>query len=588
MKSLNIFIIEILYLLGKDKKIVLKLLISFILLSIFELIGISLIVPYISIIANPSLLNPIFLIKVQSLFHTKDINQLYLILGCILLLVFFLKSVSSILINKSILTFVEKKQLELRSKILTAYQNLDYTEYLNRNSSEYIQVIQSQVATFSNNVLLSSLKMLSEGILVSVILILLAISNGKVLLLLTIIFIFFIFFYDYFFKNKINYYGKQASVAGKKMIQGIQESLEGFKEIKILGKEKFFHEKMVNGAKELSENGVKSQLINTSPRYMMEFVIVFFVVLVVSLNILFNKNVVEIVSTLGLFGVASLRLMPSINLLSNSLSQIRFGRDATKKLYLELLKIEQYHSISDITVKNKSQENIFNELNVKNLSFKYPNSINYILNDVSFYIKRGESIGIIGASGSGKTTLMDILLGLLKPTNGKIYYNNLDLVDHMLDWRNQIAYLPQNVFLIDSSLMENIALGESIKEIDEDNILVSLEKAQLFQLYKQMQNGLETMLGERGIRLSGGQRQRIALARAFYYKKNILIMDESTSSLDNETERLIVEEIDRFKGQKTIVVIAHRYTTVKKCDRIYKITENGNIENVTNLIKNQY
>ena len=587
MKSLNIFIIEILYLLGKDKKIVLKLLISFILLSIFELIGISLIVPYISIIANPSLLNPIFLIKVQSLFHTKDINQLYLILGCILLLVFFLKSVSSILINKSILTFVEKKQLELRSKILTAYQNLDYTEYLNRNSSEYIQVIQSQVATFSNNVLLSSLKMLSEGILVSVILILLAISNGKVLLLLTIIFIFFIFFYDYFFKNKINYYGKQASVAGKKMIQGIQESLEGFKEIKILGKEKFFHEKMVNGAKELSENGVKSQLINTSPRYMMEFVIVFFVVLVVSLNILFNKNVVEIVSTLGLFGVASLRLMPSINLLSNSLSQIRFGRDATKKLYLELLKIEQYHSISDITVKNKSQENIFNELNVKNLSFKYPNSINYILNDVSFYIKRGESIGIIGASGSGKTTLMDILLGLLKPTNGKIYYNNLDLVDHMLDWRNQIAYLPQNVFLIDSSLMENIALGESIKEIDEDNILVSLEKAQLFQLYKQMQNGLETMLGERGIRLSGGQRQRIALARAFYYKKNILIMDESTSSLDNETERLIVEEIDRFKGQKTIVVIAHRYTTVKKCDRIYKITENGNIENVTNLIKNQ-
>jgi ABC-type bacteriocin/lantibiotic exporter with double-glycine peptidase domain len=372
------------------------------------------------------------------------------------------------------------------------------------------------------------------------------------------------------------------------MIQGIQESLEGFKEIKILGKEKFFHEKMVNGAKELSENGVKSQLINTSPRYMMEFVIVFFVVLVVSLNILFNKNVVEIVSTLGLFGVASLRLMPSINLLSNSLSQIRFGRDATKKLYLELLKIEQYHSISDITVKNKSKESIFNELKVKNLSFKYPNSINYILNDVSFYIKRGESIGIIGASGSGKTTLMDILLGLLKPTNGKIYYNNLDLVDHMLDWRNQIAYLPQNVFLIDSSLMENIALGESIKEIDEDNILVSLEKAQLFQLYKQMQNGLETMLGERGIRLSGGQRQRIALARAFYYKKNILIMDESTSSLDNETERLIVEEIDRFKGQKTIVVIAHRYTTVKKCDRIYKITENGNIENVTNLIKNQY
>lgn len=587
MKSLNIFIIEILYLLGKDKKIVLKLLISFILLSIFELIGISLIVPYISIIANPSLLNPIFLIKVQSLFHTKDINQLYLILGCILLLVFFLKSVSSILINKSILTFVEKKQLELRSKILTAYQNLDYTEYLNRNSSEYIQVIQSQVATFSNNVLLSSLKMLSEGILVSVILILLAISNGKVLLLLTIIFIFFIFFYDYFFKNKINYYGKQASVAGKKMIQGIQESLEGFKEIKILGKEKFFHEKMVNGAKELSENGVKSQLINTSPRYMMEFVIVFFVVLVVSLNILFNKNVVEIVSTLGIFGVASLRLMPSINLLSNSLSQIRFGRDATKKLYFELLKIEQYHSISDITVKNKSQENNFNELNVKNLSFKYPNSINYILNDVSFYIKRGESIGIIGASGSGKTTLMDILLGLLKPTNGKIYYNNLDLVDHILDWRNQIAYLPQNVFLIDSSLMENIALGESIKEIDEDNILVSLEKAQLFQLYKQMQNGLETMLGERGIRLSGGQRQRIALARAFYYKKNILIMDESTSSLDNETEKLIVEEIDRFKGQKTIVVIAHRYTTVKKCDRIYKITENGNIENVTNLIKNQ-
>ena len=195
------------------------------------------------------------------------------------------------------------------------------------------------------------------------------------------------------------------------------------------------------------------------------------------------------------------------------------------------------------------------------------------LHNISIEIKSGDSIGIIGVSGSGKTTLIDTLLGLLAPQDGKIFYNNNLMADSLKEWRSQVAYLPQQVFLIDNTLRHNVALGLEDNEIDDDALHKALHKAQLSGLIDQLEQGVNTMIGENGVRLSGGQRQRIALARAFYHNRNVLVLDEATSALDNETESEIVEEIRRLKGKVTMIVIAHRHSTIEHCDRIFRLEE---------------
>ena len=224
------------------------------------------------------------------------------------------------------------------------------------------------------------------------------------------------------------------------------------------------------------------------------------------------------------------------------------------------------------------REDTFKSLKIDNISFQYPNAKTKAINSVSFEIHSGESIGIIGPSGSGKTTLIDILLSLLKPQEGRILYNSALLSEKEGNWRSQIAYLPQQVFLIDSSLKLNVALGDDESSFDEKRLTSALKKARLSELADQLPQGVDTLLGERGIRLSGGQRQRVALARAFYHGRNILVMDEATSALDNETEREIVNEIELLKGEVTMIVIAHRLTTLQHCDKIFKLKD-GQIVN---------
>ena len=217
-----------------------------------------------------------------------------------------------------------------------------------------------------------------------------------------------------------------------------------------------------------------------------------------------------------------------------------------------------------------------NNFQLKSVYFSYPKSLNWVLKDISINFKSGDSIGIIGPSGSGKTSLIDVILGLLVPQEGEIVCNGKSLSEFLVEWRSQCAYLPQEVFLIDNSLRRNVALGIKDSDIDEKRLLEALRQARLYELLEQLSDGVETMLGEHGVRLSGGQRQRVALARAFYHKRNILIMDEATSSLDNETELEIVDEIKHLKGKKTMIVIAHRLSTIQHCTRIYRL-ENGEI-----------
>ena len=377
-------------------------------------------------------------------------------------------------------------------------------------------------------------------------------------------------------------YGVKQNLTTIEMVKGIQEGLEGLKEIRVLGHENYFLNKVKNGVTKTAEYNMYNTVIATIPRYLIEFILVLFIVLLVVLSLISGDNLQGLLPTLAVFGIASLRLLPIVNILSNGIIKFRFNRDGVSRLYNDVIDIPDdgldYESNLEVFPKAEQPLVSFETLKIKDVSFTYPNAKKEVLSHINLKIKRGDSIGIIGESGSGKTTLIDIILGLLVPNKGEIYFNDSRLKKEINNWHKHIAYLPQEVFLIDDTLKSNVALGVDEKNIDIKLLHESLKKASLISLIELLPEGIDTVLGERGVRLSGGQRQRIALARAFYHKRDILIMDESTSALDNDTEKEIVNEIKNLKGSVTMIVIAHRITTIENCDIVYEINK-GKIVN---------
>ena len=457
---------------------------------------------------------------------------------------------------------------------MQSYQSMTYAEHLQRNSSEYIYSIQNLATNFSNNIVMVGLRTIGDVITAVAIFTMLAWTNITALLLLVTLLGLMIFGYDQLFYHKMYENVKKINKALVLMTQGISEGVNGFKEIRILGKNDFFYKKVQVNALDYSKHNLSFQVISIIPRYILEFLLIAFVVLLVMGAILLQHEFTSLISLLGVFGMAAMRLMPIANGFSNSISQLRFGRDTVSRLYSDLSGVKVL--TKDKVHLEKAGARKFDTLELDGVGFRYSQGSRMVLNNISLKISSGESIGLIGPSGSGKTTLIDVLLGLHNFTDGKIKYNGKDFNKTLDEWRSQVAYLPQNLFIIDDTLKSNVALGVNKGDIDNELLYVALKQARLLDFVEGQPNGINTMLGEGGIRLSGGQRQRVALARAFYHRRNILVMDESTSALDQNVEDEIVNEIKMLKGKKTMIIIAHRLSTLKYCDRIYKI-ENGSL-----------
>jgi len=564
---------KIFYILDSDRKKLPRLLLFFLLVSMLDLAGLILIAPYISLALDPQALQGSSLFGQFVLFFGLPTEQkpLLIILGTTLLFIFLFKGISGVWIHFKIILFSRDQQVRLRSHLMKTYQSLPYTRYLNRNSSEYIFSIQVLTGNFGG-VLMAILKMLSDLIIASVILILLAFTHGLALLFLIVFLSLIVLSYYLLTRKKLIRFGKNSNDAATQLVKGIHEGIEGFKEIRILGRENFFYKKVVDAATKESIFAAKSEMISSIPRYLLEVFIVSFIVILVVGSILLNHDIVVILPMIAMFGVAALRLLPIASTLSGNLVRLRYSDDAMSKLYNDLI---EFDANPEKLSYDNNVKSTFSNLKINKISFNYPNQKINALNDISMTISAGDSIGFMGASGAGKTTLVDVLLGLLEPQQGEIFYNDKKLKD-IKTWQSQVAYLPQQVFLIDDSLRNNIALGVNDKDIDDRKIKESIRQASLNDIVEKLPQGIDTFIGERGIRLSGGQRQRIAIARAFYFDKSVFIMDESTSALDNETEEEIVQEIKLLKGKKTLIVIAHRHSTIKYCDIIYKL-ENGRI-----------
>ncbi len=548
----------------------------FLVSSALELIGISIIVPYVSLISNADVFFQTQLyLFIESFGFSVQANELLIIFGWALLVIFFVKLLSLTLINYLIYKFCFNKAANLKSYLMNGYQNMSFLEYSIRNSSQYIHNVTALSDGFSIGTLQVLLRVASEIIIILFIFIFLALNNFYELAILAGVFLLLFVVYDTFFKSRLIEFGRLSNKYSRQLIQGVNEGIEGMKEIRILGREKYFYNKVHNSAKKFAKVNIISNIIINLPRGIIEFLMVSLIVLLVFSAIILESSTHKIMPTLVLFGIASIRLIPSASVIISGINTLRNRRNANALLYNDIKLIKsRINSVKEIS--RMSNDDSFKVLSLDAVSFKYPKVHINILDNISLNIKSGDSIGIIGASGCGKTTLINLILGLLEPQSGKISYNGNVLMNNDLDnWRSHIAYLPQQIFLIDDTLRNNVALG--VSNVDEKKLITAINQAQLGDFIANLPNGVDSFIGERGVLLSGGQRQRIALARAFYHDRDVLIMDEATSALDNDTEREVVDEIKRLKGKKTIIVIAHRITTLRFCDVIYKL-DNGKID----------
>jgi len=316
----------------------------------------------------------------------------------------------------------------------------------------------------------------------------------------------------------------------------------------------------------------------------MELLTIICLGLLVSVMVLSNKAIGDILQVLSLFGAAAFRLLPSISQVINSFMSINVNRPILNNLYTDLsLKIPA-------TTTDQKSRKLLDRIDVEGLSFSYARTTRDALNNVSIHIRRGEAVGLIGSSGSGKSTLVDILLGLLEPISGRVRIDGNDIHQNLRGWQDQIGYVPQSIFLTDDTLRRNVAFGLPKDKIDDDAVRSAIRSAQLEEFVASLPDGMETVVGERGVRLSGGQRQRIGIARALYNNPDVLVLDEATSSLDTETEHGVMQAVQALQGDKTVIIVAHRLSTVEYCDRLYRlenaqIVDEGTFSEVTSRTK---
>ena len=575
-----VFLKKINYLVGNDRRKLLWLVPLFLLSSVLDLIGIGLIVSFVSLLINGESVELVQFFNLDKYQLTS--HDLIVAFSCFLFLLFLVKAITAIYVNKTILKICFNYGVRLRSYLICIYQDMSYSDYASRNSSEYVYNVQTLAGQFSTSIVQSILRIISEGIVGILILIFLAINMGISFYIFLFLLILSGYFYDKSFKKKNNEYGKVVNSSSTQMIQSIQEAMYGYKENHIYGITGYFNNLVHIFAKKLAIARVKSTVIVTSSRYVIELVVITFIALVAVVSVYLGKDSLYIISTITMFGVASLRLMPSTVQILVSFGNIRYGKNSVDKLYEDLKKYSTNNDFNNYQVTGVvDKKNIdklasnFESLRLEKIDFSHISSDTVIFENVNLTIKKGDMVGIIGSSGSGKTTLMDLLLFFLKPNSGRILYNNNLISQDASEWTSQVAYIPQEVFVLDTSLKNNIALGVLESEIDDNQVELAIKQSKLDSLIDKLDGGLNAYIGERGVRLSGGERQRIALARAIYHKRDILFMDESTSALDMETEEQILEEIKSLKGLKTFIIVAHNYTTLKYCDVIYEVTRKG-------------
>ncbi|WP_081332718.1 ABC transporter ATP-binding protein [Eisenbergiella tayi] len=563
------------YIFSKKEKIQMALMAVVIIIGAFwELMGVSIIMPVIQVIMSPSSIHETaYLEYFYRKFHfSSDVNFM-VFLAAILIIIYIIKNLYISIMYNLQYHFTFYNQRKMAHRMLDCYMCQPYYFHVSHGSSELMRNINGDTNMLFQ-VVLAVMDLCTEFSVCLVLGAFLLIQDKSITIgLITILVVFLLLFAKTFQKyfKKIGGLTRRYSAETTKWLQ---QSFGGIKETKILGREEFFVKKFDYNYRNYASCERKYRFLQVAPRPVLETICICGLMLVVIFKLLNGTNSTYFVKTLSVFAIAAFRLLPSFNRIANFLSVIMFNKPAVDAVYKDLKEIEAVQKTENEDRKNSEKLELENEINIRNLCFHYPDTEKYVLENVNFNILKNQSVAFIGPSGAGKTTMADILLGALDPTSGQVLVDGKDISGQLNSWQKNLGYIPQAIYLMDDTIGNNIAYGIAAEDIDQDKLNNAIEQAQLRSFVESLEFGLETEVGERGVRLSGGQRQRIGIARALYNNPDVLILDEATSALDNDTEKAVMEAIENLSGSKTLIIIAHRLSTIKNCDVVFEVRDN--------------
>ena len=554
-----------------DKFKLVGLVVLMIIGSVLELLAVAVFNPFIEVMMQTSsIADDSFL---QFFFQHTNIDSVegYLIaLSFIIAVIYVVKNVYLTFEQNAILSFSYRTRMNLATRLLTTYMNEPYTFHLSKNIAEMQRCLQTDTSQFMS-LINSCLQLAVEFVTCLALGGYLFHTSHSITVLIGLLLGLCVFIFFIISKKVSSKLGRQNEFYNAKLFQWINQSLGGIKEVKILQREKYFIDSYRTNYKKVIWGARVNELLAAVPKYIVETVAIVGLVLAIIVKLLFGHGALEtFVPQMAVFAVAAFRLLPSVGKINAYVNNVMYTKASLDMIYQDLCEIEKNKPI-EVEWEGKTENWKFMKgVFAEHITYHYPDSDTEVLHDITLEIPKGKTVALIGPSGAGKTTLADIILGLLPPVSGVVRMDDKNIYENLRSWRQKLGYIPQSIYLSDDTIRNNVAFGIYEDQIDDDAIWKALEKAQLKDFVQGLEKGLDTYVGDRGVRLSGGQRQRIGIARALYHDPEILVLDEATSALDSGTEQAVMESIESLQGLKTMVIIAHRLTTIKNADLIYE------------------
>ena len=561
----------------KDKIKLVGLAILMVIGSVLELLAVAVFNPFIEVLMQTSSIEDDSFLKLFfTHIHLNGIEQYLVVLSALIAVIYLVKNIYLSFLQNTILSFSYTTRMNLATRLLTTYMNEPYTFHLSKNIAEMQRCLQSDTSQFMS-LINSCLQLTVEMVTCLALAAYLFHTSHSITVVIGVLLLLCIGLFFMISKKVSSRLGRQNENYNAKLFQWINQSLGGIKELKILQREEYFIDSYKTNYKKLIWGARVNELIAALPKYIVETVAMVGLVFAIIIKLLFGHGALEtFIPQIAVFAVAAFRLLPSVGRVNAYINSIMYNKASLDMIYDDLKEIDS-EPVQEIEWQEKKEKWIFTKgVTVEHVSYHYPDSDVEVLHDISLEIPKGKTVALIGPSGAGKTTLADIILGLLPPVSGVVRMDQHNVYENLRSWREKLGYIPQSIYLSDDTIRNNVAFGIYEAQIDDNAIWKALEKAQLKEFVQGLENGLDTYVGDRGVRLSGGQRQRIGIARALYHDPEILVLDEATSALDSSTEQAVMESIESLQGLKTMIIIAHRLTTIKNADLVYEVS-GGNV-----------
>lgn len=557
-----------------------------------EMLGVGAMMPVVMVLITPeSMIDYIqkyaFLQNICDFFHIQDVGQITIMLLLALMGVYVIKNMYILFLTYKQNAFIDQNRNRMISRVMAEFLNRPYEQYLGADIPTVFRITDNDIP-HAFTLMLSLIQLASEVVVSCLIFVMMLILDAKMTLFVIALFGVMTLLIVKVFKSRLNKIGSRNQSIQSRIAKWRIQAIYGLKDVKVLNREEFFVRNYYESGKIGANVSTTYAVLNNVPRLLIETV---FIVGILGFLIVFIQgggDMSMLVSTVAAFGVAAMRVLPSVNRINTYITQISYTQPSLDFVYQNLQEGMKTDAMLAERKANSQKDKLKleHQIELNHISFHYPDSDKDIFTDAHMVVPKGKSVGIIGTSGAGKSTIVDILLGLLHAQEGEITCDGIDIFKNYESWLAQIGYIPQSIYLVDESIRDNIAFGIDEDKINEKRIWEVLEEAQLKEFVEELPQGLDTTIGDRGVRLSGGQRQRIGIARALYHDPEILVFDEATSALDNDTEAAVMDAVNSFHGKKTMIIIAHRLNTIEKCDVIYKVEDRKLVETTLETSKN--